>query len=65
MLYADWLMTSFLFGLSMESAALVFHLAFFSSSLHVRCAHLLPRDDEAFEHYNAFSAKRFEEVFHS
>ncbi|XP_010271209.1 PREDICTED: THO complex subunit 2 isoform X2 [Nelumbo nucifera] len=25
-------------------------------------AHLLPKDDEAFEHYNAFSAKRFEEA---
>ncbi|XP_044488002.1 THO complex subunit 2 isoform X2 [Mangifera indica] len=26
------------------------------------CAHLLPKDDEAFEHYNAFSAKRLEEA---
>ncbi|KAL5760823.1 hypothetical protein ACOSQ2_019661 [Xanthoceras sorbifolium] len=25
-------------------------------------AHLLPKDDEAFEHYNAFSAKRLEEA---
>ncbi|XP_068661475.1 THO complex subunit 2-like isoform X2 [Aristolochia californica] len=25
-------------------------------------AHLLPKDDEAFEHYEAFSAKRFDEV---
>ncbi|KAG9443939.1 hypothetical protein H6P81_015279 [Aristolochia fimbriata] len=26
------------------------------------CAHLLPKDDEAFEHYESFSAKRFDEV---
>ncbi|GFY90923.1 similar to THO2 [Actinidia rufa] len=25
-------------------------------------SHLLPKDDEAFEHYNAFSAKRFDEA---
>ncbi|KAJ6743936.1 THO COMPLEX SUBUNIT 2 [Salix purpurea] len=26
------------------------------------CAHLLPKDDEAFEHYNTFSAKRLDEA---
>ncbi|XP_008787914.2 THO complex subunit 2-like isoform X2 [Phoenix dactylifera] len=30
--------------------------------LHQRYAHLLPKDDEAFEHYDAFIAKRFDEV---
>ena len=28
-----------------------------------RYAHLLPKDDEAFEHYNALSSKRLDEVF--
>lgn len=28
-----------------------------------RYVHLLPKDDEAFEHYNTFSSKRLDEVF--
>ncbi|KAF9670401.1 hypothetical protein SADUNF_Sadunf13G0064400 [Salix dunnii] len=27
------------------------------------CAHLLPKDDEAFEHYNTFSSKRLDEAY--
>lgn len=63
MLYADWLMTSFVWIVNGQIASLFFIVHFFFP-IHFRYAHLLPRDDEAFEHYNAFSAKRFEEVFH-
>ena len=36
---------------------------FFNYHFYYRYAHLLPKDEEAFEHYSTFSSKRLDEVF--
>ena len=38
-------------------------VSFLNYHFDCRYAHLLPKDDEAFEHYNSFSSKRLDEVF--
>lgn len=46
----------------MQLAAAVTLCNFKISHLDYRYAHLLPKDEEAFDHYNLFSSKRLEEV---
>ncbi|KAG6737670.1 hypothetical protein POTOM_059198 [Populus tomentosa] len=48
--------------IDLDSIVLKFMLRYALVIASILCAHLLPKDDEAFEHYNTFSSKRLDEA---